>query len=117
LKDTFSPEFRNRLDAIIAFGQLSEDVMAQVVDKFIAELELQLSARKVTLRVSRDARRWLARYGFDPAFGARPLGRLIQREIKQPLSDEMLFGALEKGGEADVDMKDGKPAFEFRPPV
>ncbi|MBI5141753.1 MAG: ATP-dependent Clp protease ATP-binding subunit ClpA [Nitrospirae bacterium] len=115
VKDTFSPEFRNRLDSIIAFGQLSEQVMAQVVDKFIAELDLQLSARKVTLRVSQDARRWLALNGFDPAFGARPLGRLIQREIKQPLADEMLFGALEKGGEAEVDIKDGKPVFTFKP--
>jgi ATP-dependent Clp protease ATP-binding subunit ClpA len=99
----FSPEFRNRLDAIVTFHALTQEVMLLVVDKFIRELNAQLADKKVTLTVSDDARWWLAEKGYDPQFGARPLGRLIQLEIKDPLSDELLFGKLEKGGRVHVD--------------
>ncbi len=101
---TFSPEFRNRLDAIIPFAGLTPPTMLSIVDKFIAELEAQLRGRRVSLRLSDEAREWLAKAGLDATFGARPLGRLVQVEIKDRLADEMLFGALEKGGEAEVEV-------------
>lgn len=113
LKDAFSPEFRNRLDAIIPFGQLDIQTIEQVVDKFIIELELQLGNKKVSLRLSPEARTWLANKGYDPVNGARSLGRLIHREIKQPLADEVLFGKLEKGGVAEISLKDDKLSFSF----
>ncbi len=94
----FSPEFRNRLDAIITFGSLTPDVMETIVEKFILQLETQLAERRVAITLEPDARAWLAKKGFDPVFGARPLARVIQAEVRDPLTDEILFGQLEKGG-------------------
>ena len=94
----FSPEFRNRLDAIIPFGQLPSEVIVQVVDKFIMQLEAQLSDRNVTIELSDEARRWLVENGYDEIMGARPMARLIQTAIKTPLADELIFGKLKNGG-------------------
>ncbi|MBY0613233.1 MAG: ATP-dependent Clp protease ATP-binding subunit ClpA [Beijerinckiaceae bacterium] len=94
----FSPEFRNRLDAIISFGQLPTEVIMQVVDKFVLQLEAQLSDRNVTIELSDEARRWLVENGYDENMGARPMARLIQQSIKTPLADELLFGRLKHGG-------------------
>jgi len=115
VKRTFSPEFRNRLDAIVPFGHLDFEVMKRVVDKFVSELELQVAARGVTLRLSDAARDWLARKGHDPAYGARPLWRLIQTEIRRPLADRMLFGDLRNGGTVLIDRDGGGMRFEFEP--
>ncbi|MDM8535480.1 ATP-dependent Clp protease ATP-binding subunit ClpA [Desulfobacterales bacterium HSG17] len=109
----FSPEFRNRLDAIISFNSLSIEVMEKVVDKFILELNQQLEPKKICLTISDSAKKWLAKQGHDPQFGARPLRRLIQTEIKDKLSDEILFGKLEKGGPVHVDFKDESLVFVF----
>jgi len=109
----FSPEFRNRLDAMITFSALTPDIMQQVVDKFITELREQLSPKKVELKLSDAARAWLARKGYDPQYGARPLARLIQAEIKDRLSDEILFGELEKGGTVLIDMQEDRPEFFY----
>jgi len=109
----FSPEFRNRLDGIITFNALNVEVMEKVVDKFMAELKTQLSTQKVTISLSPPARTWLAKKGHDPKFGARPLGRLIQTEIKDMLSDEILFGKLVKGGHVHVDILDDELTFEI----
>jgi ATP-dependent Clp protease ATP-binding subunit ClpA len=109
----FSPEFRNRLDNIINFNPLDVEIMEKVVDKFIAELKQQLSAKKVSLGLSSEARTWLAKKGYDPIYGARPLARLIQTEIKDMLSDEILFGCLEKGGEVLVDLKEDSLTFSY----
>ena len=104
----FSPEFRNRLDAIIPFGQLSMNVVRMVVDKFIAQLEEQLSDRNVTITLTDAAREWLSVEGFDELYGARPLGRVIQNHIKRPLAEELLFGGLKLGGVVVVDVEDRK---------
>jgi ATP-dependent Clp protease ATP-binding subunit ClpA len=112
LKNLFSPEFRNRLDARIQFDALSPDVMERVVEKFIKELEGQLSEREVTISLTPAARIYLAEKGYDKAQGARPLSRLIQDEIKRPLGDELLFGALEHGGHVTVDLRDGALVFD-----
>lgn len=109
----FNPEFRNRLDAIINFNPLTVDIMERVVDKFIAELNGQLAAKKVELGISKKARTWLAKKGYDPRYGARPLARLLQTEIKDILSEQILFGKLDKGGRVFVDIKDDKPFFEY----
>jgi ATP-dependent Clp protease ATP-binding subunit ClpA len=109
----FSPEFRNRLDDIITFNGLNVEIMEKVVDKFIAEFNTQLAVKKVALSLSPEARRWLAKEGHDPRFGARPLARLIQTKIKDPLSDQILFGALEKGGKVFVDMDRGELSFVY----
>jgi ATP-dependent Clp protease ATP-binding subunit ClpA len=103
LERLFSPEFRNRLDAVVPFVGLSPEAVERVVDKFVSELEAQLAARRVTLELTPAARRWLAERGYDPAFGARPMARLIQQELKRPLADELLFGRLKGGGRVDVD--------------
>jgi ATP-dependent Clp protease ATP-binding subunit ClpA len=113
IEKLFSPEFRNRLDAIITFSSLSLDVIEQVVDKFMAELETQLSERKVFLTLSPAARRYLAENGYDKTFGARPMARLIQREVKQALADELLFGQLQNGGKVTIDLADGKLQFSY----
>jgi len=113
VKKTFSPEFRNRLDAIIAFRALDEDVMTRVVDKFIRQLQTSLSERKVTLTLTDGARRDLARRGYDPVFGARPLGRLIESEIGNLLADEILFGCLTGGGKIRIGFKSGKLSFSY----
>lgn len=102
LKRAFSPEFRNRLDAIIPFAPLDSKTVRHVVDKFLMELETRLEAKGVKLVVSEPARDWLARHGYDEHLGARPMGRLIAEQIKKPLADEILFGRLQKGGTARV---------------
>ncbi|WP_345976807.1 ATP-dependent Clp protease ATP-binding subunit ClpA [Sulfurimonas sp. HSL3-7] len=107
LKAFFTPEFRNRLDAIIDFAPLDIDVVEGIVDKFIAELNVQLSKRKVSVSVTEKARGYLAEMGYDVAMGARPLGRVIQEKIKDPLTDEMLFGKLKHGGKVLVDYDEG----------
>ena len=107
----FSPEFRNRLDAIINFRPLNHEIMLSVVDKFIKELQEQLNHKRIILRLSDSARNFLARKGFDPRFGARPLARVIQEEIKDRLSDEILFGSLKKGGTVNIDYSDKKGLF------
>jgi ATP-dependent Clp protease ATP-binding subunit ClpA len=109
----FSPEFRNRLDAKIDFSPLDKSVMGQIVDKFIAELANQLAERKVTIAVTPAARGHLADKGYDPMNGARPLARVIQDEVKRPLTDELLFGRLASGGAITVDLVGDKLAFSF----
>ncbi|HLA75496.1 MAG TPA: ATP-dependent Clp protease ATP-binding subunit ClpA [Gammaproteobacteria bacterium] len=113
IKRTFSPEFRNRLDGIIHFKSLDSLTIAHVVDKFIAELEAQLHEKNVTIEVDADARAWLAKHGFDPTMGARPMARLIQENIKRSLAEELLFGKLASGGHVKVSEKDGKLAYEI----
>jgi ATP-dependent Clp protease ATP-binding subunit ClpA len=113
IENFFSPEFRNRLDDIINFRPLSLEIMEKIVDKFMDELAPQLEAKKVSVRLSANARRWLAQKGHDPHFGARPLDRLIQKEIKDVLTDEILFGKLTKGGDVFVKLKDDKLLFAF----
>ncbi|QYU69572.1 ATP-dependent Clp protease ATP-binding subunit ClpA [Leptolyngbya sp. 15MV] len=115
VKRMFSPEFRNRLDAVVPFGYLGRQTVARVVDKFILQLELQLAEQNVHIQFDKDAREWLADKGYDKLYGARPMGRLIQEKIKQPLAEELLFGKLADGGEVHVSVKDGKPAFELTP--
>jgi len=109
----FSPEFRNRLDARLRFNALSPQVMEQIVDKFIRELSLQLAEKKVTIDLTEPARKLLAEKGFDPTFGARPLGRVIEDKVKRPLTEELLFGALENGGTATVDVEDGEIVMRY----
>jgi ATP-dependent Clp protease ATP-binding subunit ClpA len=114
IKRLFTPEFRNRLDAVIPFAALSKEVIHKVVDKFILQLEAQLSDRNVTFDLTDAAREWLADRGYDELYGARPLGRVIQEKVKKPLADEILFGDLVKGGlvKVDIDKKDAdKLAF------
>ena len=113
----FSPEFRNRLDEVVTFAPLGPEIMARVVDKFIHEVEEQLRERKIAIELSTAARELLAEKGYDPDFGARPLARVIQKEIKDPLSEEVLYGRLEKGGRVRVDASDGEFLFEFPTPV
>ena len=100
----FTPEFRNRLDAVIPFTSLPTDVVHQVVRKFVMQLEAQLADRGVTFELTEAATAWLAKRGYDPKMGARPLGRVIQEHIKRPLADEILFGKLVKGGTVRVDI-------------
>ncbi len=109
----FTPEFRNRLDAIINFNSLDQKIMEKVVDKFMDELKTQLSIKKISLELSNEARTWLARNGHDTRYGARPLGRLIQNEIKDRLSDQILFGELEKGGGVFIDLENDGLVFTF----
>lgn len=108
----FSPEFRNRLDAIIPFKSLPLDVVAQVVDKFMFELESQLAEKRVSIVLEPEARLWIAERGFDPLMGARPMSRVIQEKIKKPLADEILFGRLSSGGVARVGVVDDELTFE-----
>ena len=112
-KRMFSPEFRNRLDAKVDFAPLDPAVMGQIVDKFIAELGAQLAERKVKIELTDAARAYLAKKGYDPMNGARPLGRVIQDEVKRPLTDELLFGKLAAGGTVRVDVADDKVTFAF----
>jgi len=112
LKAFFTPEFRNRLDAVIEFAPLKISVVEDIVDKFIAELNVQLAKRKVQVEITERARGYLAEMGYDIAMGARPLGRVIQEKIKDRLTDEMLFGALKHGGKVHVDYDDGL-TFDF----
>jgi ATP-dependent Clp protease ATP-binding subunit ClpA len=115
VKKMFTPEFRNRLDAIVPFGYLPTEVVARVVDKFILQLELQLADRDVHIKLSDEAKEWLTTKGYDKLYGARPMGRLIQEKIKQPLAEELLFGKLVHGGEVTVGLKDGALSFEIAP--
>jgi ATP-dependent Clp protease ATP-binding subunit ClpA len=115
----FAPEFRNRLDAIITFAHLSPEIIAQVVEKFVLQLEAQLSDRDVTIELSEEAAQWLIKHGYDEQMGARPMARTIQETIKKPLADEVLFGKLKAGGHVRVivvtDEESGakKLAFEY----
>jgi ATP-dependent Clp protease ATP-binding subunit ClpA len=113
LERMFSPEFRNRLDAIVTFGSLTPAVMETIVEKFILQLEAQLSERHVAITLTPAARTWLGTKGYDPVFGARPLGRVIQKEVRDPLTDEILFGKLENGGTVTIDVQDEKLRFDF----
>ena len=107
IERTFTPEFRNRLDAIISFAPLSKDVIAQVVEKFVLQLEAQLLDRNVTIELTKAAADWLGNKGYDDKMGARPLGRVIQENLKKPLAEELLFGKLTKGGIVKVGIKGG----------
>ena len=113
IKRHFSPEFRNRLDAIIQFKPLDARTIVSVVDKFIMELETQLEAKGVTIDLDDDARAWLAEHGFEPSMGARPMARVIKENIKKPLAEELLFGVLEGGGHVRIGVRDGKLDFSF----
>ena len=114
IKNLFSPEFRNRLDAIISFAPLMIETVEKVVDKMVRELQGQLAEKRVRIELSEAARRWLAQEGYEPAFGARPLRRLIMREIGDVLTEEILFGKLTKGGTALVDRKKDKMTFTYK---
>ncbi|MDA8888996.1 ATP-dependent Clp protease ATP-binding subunit ClpA [Hellea sp.] len=118
IKRRFSPEFRNRLDAVISFGALTPSDIAKVVDKFIIQLEAQLADRKIEFEVTKTANLWLANKGYDKRYGARPLGRTIQEFIKKPLADEILFGKLKSGGlvKISVDTKKENLSFKIIPP-
>ncbi|WP_286272780.1 ATP-dependent Clp protease ATP-binding subunit ClpA [Thalassotalea hakodatensis] len=109
----FSPEFRNRLDNIIWFNHLDDNVIHQVVDKFIVELQAQLDDKGVSLELTKDAKKWLAVNGYDKAMGARPMSRLIQEHLKKPLANELLFGDLVQGGVAKVGVKKDKLVLSF----
>ncbi|HEX2639670.1 MAG TPA: ATP-dependent Clp protease ATP-binding subunit ClpA, partial [Pyrinomonadaceae bacterium] len=111
----FSPEFRNRLDAVVPFQNLKPETVEKVVDKFVTQLEGQLADKNVEIELTDAARAYLAKAGYDPAMGARPLGRVIQEKVKRPLAEEILFGKLTKGGIVTVDLKDGKLVFEYEP--
>ena len=113
IKRLFTPEFRNRLDAVITFAGLTQEIVGQVVEKFVMQLEAQLADRNVTIELSSAAKEWLAERGYDRLYGARPLGRVIQEFIKKPLAEELLFGRLVKGGAVKVSLKDDKLEFEF----
>ncbi|MEH6677972.1 ATP-dependent Clp protease ATP-binding subunit ClpA [Phenylobacterium sp.] len=113
IKRVFTPEFRNRLDAVVAFRPLDPSIIRQVVQKFVMQLEAQLADRHVTIETTDEAAGWLADNGFDELYGARPLARVIQEHIKKPLADEILFGRLVKGGHVRVVLKDGKLDFEI----
>ena len=109
----FTPEFRNRLDSIIPFSALTPEVIGRVVDKFVMQLEAQLDDRGVSIELTEAAREWLGKKGYDPLYGARPLGRVIQEHIKKPLAEELLFGKLSKGGLVRVTVEGDKPKFEY----
>jgi len=111
----FSPEFRNRLDAIVTFRPLSPAVMEEIVEKFILQLEEQLRERRVAITLTDEARAWLAAKGYDKVFGARPLARVVQTEVRDPLTDQILFGALEHGGTATIGIADGTLSFAYEP--
>ena len=113
INKAFSPEFRNRLDAVLSFGYLPETVVLKIVDKFLQEVEVKLKPKRVRWSVSEAARKYLARVGYDPAYGARPLSRIIQEKVKVPLVNELLFGRLSKGGFVQVDCKDDKIVFSY----
>jgi ATP-dependent Clp protease ATP-binding subunit ClpA len=111
----FSPEFRNRLDAIVTFKALTPEAMETIVDKFILQLESQLADRRVAITLAPAARAWLATAGYDRVFGARPLARLIQKEVRDALTDQILFGALEHGGTVTIDVADNHLTFAYDP--
>ncbi len=114
IEKIFSPEFRNRLDAIVSFDPLSPTVMETIVEKFILQLEAQLAERRIAITLEPDARVWLAAKGYDPVFGARPLARVIQTEVRDPLTDQILFGKLEHGGTVTIGLADGTLTFAYK---
>ena len=109
----FSPEFRNRLDAIVTFKNLTPHVMETIVEKFVLQLEAQLAERHVAITLTPEARAWLARRGYDAIYGARPLGRVVQKEVRDPLTDEILFGKLEQGGTVTIGEENGQLTFSY----
>lgn len=113
INKVFSPEFRNRLDNIVWFNHLSDEVIQQVVDKFIVELQVQLDEKSVSLEITKDAKKWMAINGYDKAMGARPMARLIQEQLKKPLANELLFGELTGGGVAKVAVKKDKLVINY----
>ncbi|HEX7780815.1 MAG TPA: AAA family ATPase, partial [Vicinamibacterales bacterium] len=113
IERVFSPEFRNRLDAIVTFKNLTPQVMETIVEKFVLQLEAQLAERHVAITLTPEARFWLAHKGYDPVYGARPLGRVVQKEVRDPLTDEILFGRLEQGGTVTIGEADGKLTFSY----
>jgi ATP-dependent Clp protease ATP-binding subunit ClpA len=113
IEKVFSPEFRNRLDAIVSFDPLTPTVMETIVEKFILQLEAQLAERRIAITLEPAARLWLAEKGYDPVYGARPLARVIQTEVRDPLTDEILFGKLEHGGTVTINLVDGHLDFTF----
>lgn len=113
IERVFSPEFRNRLDAIVTFKPLQPDAMELIVEKFILQLEAQLAERRVAITLEPAAREWLAKKGYDPVYGARPLARVVQREVRDRLTDEILFGALEHGGTVTIDVAQDALTFRF----
>jgi len=115
IERVFSPEFRNRLDATVTFDSLTPEVVETIVEKFVLQLETQLAERHVAITLDPEAREWLARKGYDPKFGARPLARLIQTEVRNPLTDEILFGRLEHGGTVRIVLADDALRFDVEP--
>lgn len=115
LERTFRPEFRNRLDAIVKFNSLPLEVVEKIVDKFISDIDAQLQEKKISLTLTTEARRWFAEKGYNPEYGARSVHRLVQKEIKDKLAEEILFGALKSGGEAHVSLKDDQISLSFVP--
>src|SRR5687767_10535954 len=113
VEKVFSPEFRNRLDAIVSFGPLTPGVMETIVEKFILQLEAQLAERRVAITLEPEARTWLAEKGYDPVYGARPLSRVVQSEVRDPLTDDILVGKLENGGTVTIRIEDDKLAFQY----
>jgi ATP-dependent Clp protease ATP-binding subunit ClpA len=113
IERVFSPEFRNRLDAIVTFRPLSASVMEEIVEKFVLQLEQQLAERRVAITLTPEARAWLAVKGYDPVFGARPLARVVQTEVRDPLTDQILFGALENGGTVTIGVADNALTFAY----
>jgi len=115
LKKVFPPEFRNRLDGVVMFGGLPEPVILQIVDKFLMELEQQLTEKQVTLSATPSAREFFGKEGFKPEFGAREMSRVIQEHVKKPLAEMILFGELEGGGHAEIDFVDGQVVLRAKP--
>jgi ATP-dependent Clp protease ATP-binding subunit ClpA len=113
IERVFSPEFRNRLDAIVTFRTLTMSVMESIVEKFVLQLEQQLAERHVAITLTEHARAWLAAKGYDPVFGARPLARVVQKEVRDPLTDQILFGALEHGGTVTIGVADDRLTFAY----
>ena len=116
LNNIFSPEFRNRLDAVVWFGKLAQSAILRVVDKFVMELEEQLDERDVTFDLTEAARAWLGERGYDSRFGARAMSRVLHEHLKEPLADEILFGRLEQGGRVQVDASEDGEELTFRFP-
>jgi ATP-dependent Clp protease ATP-binding subunit ClpA len=113
IERVFSPEFRNRLDAIVTFSALTPAAIERIVEKFVLQLEGQLAERHIAIALTPEARAWLAKKGYDPVFGARPLGRVVQREVRDPLTDEILFGQLEHGGTVTIGLADDRLTFSY----
>jgi ATP-dependent Clp protease ATP-binding subunit ClpA len=113
IERVFNPEFRNRLDAIVTFGSLTPEVMETIVEKFVLQLEAQLAERHIAITLTPEARSWLARKGYDPVYGARPLARVVQKDVRDPLTDEILFGRLEHGGTVTIGLDGDQLVFGY----